>query len=671
MVEFDPRMVDPRTFRQAVAFAKPVEPPRPRHPAPPEPGYGGALARLAFSGAVLAGLLSHRLLTGAVLFAGTPLLSVGSLTTLLAGYPIFRRGFGALLTRRHATMDTLISTATFTSLLLRESLTGLIVVWLINVGDLLEGLTLRSSRRAIRDLLTTGDDWVWVLVQGVEVRVALDEVTVGDHVMVHEGEKIPVDGAVVAGEAAVNQSAITGEPLPVNRSGGDHVFAGTIVEAGHLVVDASAVGDDTAVGRIILQVEEAHRHRAHLQTAADEFSEHIVPWSLGLSALVFLLTRDVNRSLSMLVIACPCAAGLSTPTAFGAAIGNAAGRGILVKGGLYLETAGQVDALIFDKTGTLTTGVPRVAEVVACHPNATADAVLRLAAAAERHAHHPFAAAVQRAATARGIVSPPATDYETLVALGVQARVEGATVTVGGKRLMERMGLTLPEIPEAPEESILWVARDARLVGYVGVTEEIRPEAHPAIEELRTDGLRRIVVASGDRGAAAAHIASLVGVPEFRAGLLPDDKLDLVHELQANGHRVAMVGDGINDAPALAAADLGIAMGTAGTDVAVEAADIALAGDDLRQIPGVIRLGRHTLDVIHVNYAAAIGVNALGIGLSAFGLMSPMVGALIHNLSTIAVVLHSARLVVYRDRSRLVGRRKRSRRQTPPPGPSA
>ncbi|MCC7370260.1 MAG: cadmium-translocating P-type ATPase [Chloroflexi bacterium] len=652
LVEYAPGVVSLEAILETTATAPAVPPPpaRKREQQDGEPGMLASVIRIALSGAVLGRFAFQRLVGGGALLAGTPFLSLASVATLVAGYPIFRRGLMILLKERRTDMDLLISSATFTSLILRESFTGLVVVWLINLGDLAEALTLRKSRRAIRDLLSVGDAWVWIIVNDQEVRVPVAEITVDTLVSVHEGEKIAVDGVVEDGEATVNQAAITGEAMPVARVAGDRVFAGTIVEAGHIIIRTTAVGDDTAVGRIIQRVEEAREHRAPIQCSVDHFSEHFVPWSFALAATVFLLTRDFRRSLSMLVIACPCAAGLSTPTAIGAAIANAARRGVLIKGGLYLELAGDIDALVFDKTGTLTTGIPRVSEVVSCAPDVAPARVIALAAAAERHSHHPFAAAIQRHLDERGIVAPAAADYETLVAVGVRANVDGISVAVGGRRLLSQYEIDVPATQAGYEEqALLWVVADGRLLGWISIEEEIRAEARRAVAELRAAQMRRLVVATGDRGAAAARIASRVGVSEYLEGVLPEDKLTLIHQLQADGHQVAMVGDGINDAPALAAATIGFAMGTVGTDVAIEAADIALAGDDLCQVPSVIRLSRHTLDVVHHNFAAAIGINLLGIGLSAFGLMSPLVGAVVHNLSTVAVVLHSAQLVAYRD----------------------
>ncbi|TAK27695.1 MAG: cation-translocating P-type ATPase [Chloroflexota bacterium] len=664
LVEFEPRHLTVDTIICAIAEARPMARPPARRADFGEPGLVGEILRLAVSGIVLSGLFVGRLLAGGPLVVAAPLVGVGSLTTLFAGYPIFRSGLLSLVRKRRADMDTLISSATFMSLLLRESLTGLVVVWLINLGDLMQTITQRRSRRAIRDLLSVGDEWVWVVVDGQELRVRLDEVQVGDLVTAHEGERIGVDGTVVDGKAAVNQAPITGESLPVAREEGDAIFAGTIVEAGYLVVRATAVGAETAVGQIIRRVEEAREHRAPIQRSTDHFADHFAPVSFTLATLVFLLTRDIRRSMSMLVIACPCAAGLSTPTAIGAAIGNAASRGILVKGGLYLESAGRLDAVVFDKTGTLTTGIPRITRVVTWSPAYSAEQMLALAAATERHSRHPFAVALSRYAETRGISVPSACDYETLPGLGVRARVVQAVVTVGSWRVLGQMGLAAPEADdaEARHESTVWVVIDDQVVGLLGIDEAVRGEARTAIEELKAEGVRRLILATGDRAAAAERVARRLGFHEYRAGVLPEEKLTLIDQLQANGHNVAMVGDGINDGPALAAADVGIALGTAGSDVAIEAADIALASDDLRQVPAVMRLGQHTLGVVRWNLTTAVGVNAFGVVLGALGVMSPLVGALVHNLSTVAVVLNSARLVGHRDRP--AARRPRSQTRT-------
>ncbi|MBI2952854.1 MAG: cation-translocating P-type ATPase [Chloroflexi bacterium] len=652
LVEFDENETNLDAIISAIEGASPVVRPSARRKGDLEPGYAWEILRLAGSGVILSGLFVGRLLGGLPLLAAAPLVSVASLTTLFTGYPIFRSGFLALVRQRRAAMDTLISSATFMSLLLREALTGLVVVFLINLGDLLQSLTLRHSRRAIRDLLSLDDGWVWVVVGEQEVSVPIAQVRIGDLVVAHQGDKIAVDGIIVNGEAAINQATITGESLPVACAAGDTVFAGSLVETGHLVVRATAVGDETAIGRIIQRVEEASEHRAPIQRAADHFADHFVPFSFALSALVFLLTRDFRRSMSMLVIACPCAAGLATPTAVGAAIGNAARRGILIKGGLYLEAAGNLNAVVFDKTGTLTTGIPHIARVIACSPYSP-EQVLALAAAAERHSHHPFAAAIRHCSEEQGVAVMPASDYETLVGLGVRAHVDGTMVTVGNRRLFASMSIPMPAIEEveARRESTLWVALDNEVIGLLGVDDTVRPEASEALEQLRAAGVRRLVLATGDNPIAAQRVAQLLGLSECCATVLPEDKLALIRELQTTGYRVAMVGDGINDAPALAAADVGIALGAGGTDVAIEAADIALGGDDLRQVAATIRLSHQTLRVVRWNFTVAIGVNALGIALSAIGLLSPLLGAIVHNMSTVAVVLNSTRLIGYRDPS--------------------
>ncbi|OBA57218.1 copper-translocating P-type ATPase [Mycobacterium sp. 1100029.7] len=591
-------------------------------------------------------------------FARPPLLGpsgrvVATGVTVFTGYPFLRGALSSLRSGKAGT-DALVSAATVASLILRENVVALTVLWLLNIGEYLQDLTLRRTRRAISELLRGSQDTAWIRVNGTEVQVPIDSVEIGDEVVVHDHVAIPVDGDVVAGEAVVNQSAITGENLPVSVGVGDRVHAGSVVVRGRVVVRAQAVGSQTTIGRIISRVEEAQHDRAPIQTVGENFSRRFVPTSFIVSAITLAVTGDVRRAMTMLLIACPCAVGLATPTAISAAIGNGARRGILIKGGSHLEQAGRVDAIVFDKTGTLTVGRPVVTNIVAMHKDWEPEQVLAYAASSEIHSRHPLAEAVIRSTEERHISIPPHEECEVLVGLGMRTWADGRTLLLGSPSLLQSEKVKVSKKAKQwvdklrqQAETPLLLAVDQTLVGLISLRDEVRPEAAEVLNKLRANGIRRIVMLTGDHPDIAQVVADELGIDEWRAEVMPEDKLEVVRELQAEGYVVGMVGDGINDAPALAAADIGIAMGLAGTDVAVETADVALANDDLHRLLDVRDLGARAVDVIQQNYGMSIAVNAAGLLIGAGGALSPVLAAILHNASSVAVVANSSRLIRY------------------------
>lgn len=600
-------------------------------------------------------------------FARPPLLGptsrlVASGVTIFTGYPFLRGALRSLRSGKTGT-DALVSAATIASLILRENVVALTVLWLLNIGEYLQDLTLRRTRRAISELLRGTQDTAWIRLadpagapgSSTEIQVPIDTVQIGDEVVIHDHVAIPVDGEVVDGEAVVNQSAITGENLPVSVGVGSRVHAGSVVVRGRLVVRASAVGNQTTIGRIITRVEEAQHDRAPIQTVGENFSRRFVPTSFIVSAITLAITGDVRRAMTMLLIACPCAVGLATPTAISAAIGNGARRGILIKGGSHLEQAGRVDAIVFDKTGTLTVGRPVVTNIVAMHKDWGPEQVLAYAASSEIHSRHPLAEAVIRSTEERHISIPPHEECEVLVGLGMRTWADGRTLLLGSPSLLR--GEKVKVSKKASEwvdklrrqaETPLLLAVDGTLVGLISLRDEVRPEAAEVLTKLRASGVRRIVMLTGDHPEIAKVVADELGIDEWRAEVMPEDKLEVVRDLQNEGYVVGMVGDGINDAPALAAADIGIAMGLAGTDVAVETADVALANDDLHRLLDVRDLGARAVEVIRENYGMSIAVNAAGLLIGAGGALSPVLAAVLHNASSVAVVANSSRLIRYR-----------------------
>jgi cation-transporting P-type ATPase C len=613
------------------------------------------VGNLYIGGGVLAAVALTRLILGPGALIAFPIsTALIGIATLITGLPFLKGAWRTISNRRALTTDTLVSSATLASILLGESVTALTVIWLLNLGEYLQSVVLRRTRRAIRALLEVEDADVWLVVGDLEVGTPIERIRPGDHIVVYAGKRLPVDGLVEDGTGTLNEAPITGESMPVLRNRGDRVYAGTVLLAGRLRIQVERIGADTAVGRLIQRVEEAQTSRAPIQTIGERFSQRFVPASFVLAIVVLLVTRDVRRALTMLLVACPCASGLATPTAVSAAIGNGAKRGILIKGGRPLEIAAGADAIVFDKTGTLTTGTPTVARVITCADDCSPEHVLSIAANAELHSEHPLALAVLAHARDRELVILPHDECRILVGRGVQADWQGHRILVGSSSLLDEFGVDIAadarghfERHTADAETMMYVAHKDEVIGLIGVRDHIRPEAPQAIADLRSLGVRRLRMLTGDGDETAVAVARAVGLAEWRARMLPDEKFDEIRSLQRAGFTVAMVGDGINDAPALVLADVGIAMGTAGSDVALEAADIALASDDLRGVATMMRLSRRTIAVIQQNYTIALGVNAGGVVLGALGLLNPLLAAVLHNLSTLLVVANSARLVTF------------------------
>jgi cation-transporting P-type ATPase C len=581
-----------------------------------------------------------------------PILVMSATGAVITGFDFLRAALRTMAGRSKITTGTLIGAATLSSILLKESVTALIVIWLLNLGEYLEMLTLRRTRAAIRELLTP-DEEIWVLVGSVEVSMSPEQVNPGAIVVARTGHKIPVDGIIAMGEATINEAPITGESMPVVRLAGDAVYAGTVLVAGTIRIRVTGVGSETLVGKLIERVEQAHALRPQIQMMGDRFARKVVPSSFLAAAAVLLITRDPRRALTMLLVACPCAAGLATPTAVSASIGNSAKRGILVKGGTHLESMAGLDTIAFDKTGTLTDSQPTVSQVVPSAAGYTEERVLYLAARAEMHSQHPLAIAiVNRAGLDRAGLDGD-DEFELFPGRGVRTRWAGHEVLVGNRRLLEDFSVTISREEEGlfasrigDATTVAYVAHQRRLVGALAISVQVRPEARAALSDLRQAGVSRIVMLTGDHDGVAEHVALLVGVTEWQSRLLPEDKFEAIRAMRASGRRVAMVGDGVNDASALAVADVGFAMG-AGSDVAVETADVALASDDLRHVADVMDISRRTMRVVRQNYGIALGVNSAGLYLAAMGSINPVIAAVLHNLSTLLVVFNSSRLIRY------------------------
>ena len=568
---------------------------------------------------------------------------VGLAAVLVGGFPVFRNVIRAAL-RRQVIAHTLMTVGVIAAMLVGEWATALVVVVLMHVGDYVERFTASHARSAVRDLMAMAPQQARVERDGQEIDVPADSVQAGEMVIVRPGEQIPVDGVIVSGQATVNQAAITGESMPVETGPGERVFAASLAELGSLRVRTTHAGRDSTFGRVVHLVEQAETSRADVQRMADRFSAWFLPIVAGVAALTFLLRRDPLAVAAVLVVACSCSIALATPIAMLASVGAAAGRGLLIKGGKHLETLARADVLLIDKTGTLTLGRPHLTDVVP-FDGMDPDELLQLAASAERFSEHPLAHAVRAAATAKSIAFLEPGDFEALPGLGVRCMLNGSLVSVGSERLV---GAPIDEARLASllegGKTLLYVERDGRLAGVLAAADALRPEVPEALAEIRQLGIRQIELLTGDAERTAAALAASLGIPH-RAQLMPADKIAIVRGYQAQGYRVIMIGDGVNDAPALAQADVGIAMGAAGSDIALQAAHVALLRDDWRLVPEVLRIARRTMSVVRLNIAFTAVYNTVGLTLAALGILPPVLAAAAQSIPDLGILANSSRLL--------------------------
>ncbi len=577
-------------------------------------------------------------------------IDIALIAASIGGLPIVYGAIRGLL-RKNLNVGGLVSVAVIATLVVGEYLAGAIVVFIMLLGELLENITVAKTGNAIRRLMDLKPKMARVRRDGREAELPIEEVVPGDIVLVKPGERIPVDGVVLSGQASVDQSALTGESIPVEITKGSDVYEGTFNQLGALEIKTSETGEGTTLAHIITLVEEAQASKAPVQRVADRFAKYFTPAIIVLFGITYLVTHDVLRAVTVLIVACPCALVLATPTAVIAAIGNAARRGILVKGGLALEAVGRVKAIVFDKTGTLTYGKPEVSEVWSFGEMGEGELV-RQAAIAEKFSEHPLARAVLRKAEALDLDIPDPSSFEAVPGRGVVASASDTKVIMGNRSMLASHQVAVPSDAEeylaekeSAGESCLLLAANGQFVGVVSVSDQIRKEAQKTIAALKRIGVVTTRMLTGDNPRTAQAIASQAGIDDFAAEQLPQDKVETVKKLKKQ-HRVAVVGDGINDAPALAAADVGIAMGIIGSDAAIEAADIALLSDNLEQIPYVIQLGGKMIRTIRLNiFAFALAFNLVAMGLAGMGLVGPVMGAVLHNVGSVFVVVNSALLI--------------------------
>ena len=567
--------------------------------------------------------------------------------TLIGGFPIFKEAWENLRKRR-MTMELSMTLALIAALCIGQFLTALVIAFFVLFAELVEGYTVGGGRRAIQNLIDALPRQVRVRRGGQERELGTSEVAAGETIIIRPGERIPADGVVSKGHSFVDQSSITGESLPIEKVEQSKVFAGTINKDGVLEVIVEKIGRDTTFGKIIEIVEQAEKSRAPVQRIADRLAAGLVYFAFGAAVLTLIVTRNITSTIAVIIVAGACGVAAGTPLAILAGIGSAARRGIITKGGLYLEQLSRIDTIVLDKTGTLTLGIPEVTAVRGLY-NVTENEVLQTAAIAEQHSEHPLGEAIVRRARERKL---PLREYSQLryaPGKGIVVEESGARIMVGTRALFEEHGVPVPtnalfEVSDhdGAGKTVVLVGRDHRVLGTVTLADQLRAEGRQAVNNLKAQGYR-VILLTGDSSETAKSIGGELGVDESSGNLLPEQKVEKIRELLRAGRKVAMVGDGVNDAPALAEATVGVAMGQ-GTDVALETADVTLMTSDLSRLVEVLAISKRCYRVIMFNFWGTIVVDATGIVLAFFGMLAPIIAALIHVGSELAFILNSARL---------------------------
>lgn len=571
-------------------------------------------------------------------------------TVLICGLPLVYLAVTRLIYRRWISSALLISIAMAASIAIGELFAAGEVAFIMAIGAILEDKTALRAKKGLKKLISLTPVRGRRLAAGREELIPAEQIRRGDVLRVLPGEAIPVDGEILAGSTSVDQSIMTGESLPVDKEPGDGVYCGTINRFGAIDITALKVGEDSSLQKLIRMVREAENSKAPMQRIADKWATWLVPIALLISVLTLIFTGSLTRAVTILVVFCPCALALATPTSVMAAIGQAARHGVIIKSGEALENMGRADCIAFDKTGTLTTGTLSVGGVYPLVEDMDPSRLLALAASAEAYSEHPLAKAIVSHAAGCGISPEGASDFRMLAGKGIQVVVGGKALLCGSPGFMKEQAVPVEEATaialsrfRAEGNAVVLVAEDKRLIGAITLSDTLRDSSKRIVGELRGLGAE-VVLLSGDHEQTARHFAERAGIRTVRAGLLPEDKVCCLGELKAGGKRVCMIGDGVNDAPALKTADVGVAMGGMGSDIAVEAADIVLIGDDLSKVPYLKRLSGSTVRTIKFNILLSMGINFLAILLSVAGVLGPVTGALVHNAGSVLVVLNAALL---------------------------
>ena len=572
---------------------------------------------------------------------------------VLCGIPIILEAVIGLVTAFDIKADVLVSLALIASVAIGEDFAAGEVAFIMQLGGLLEELTVAKARAGIEKLVHLTPQIARVLRDGQDLIIPAEQVQVGDLLRVLPGEGVPVDGVIVSGQTSINQAVMTGESLPVDKTVGDEVSSGTVNQFGAFEMRATKVGEDSSIQRMIRLVQSADAGKAKIVGLADRWATWIVVIALSAAAITWLVTAEIIRAVTILVVFCPCALVLATPTAIMAAIGNATKHGFLVREGDALERLARVKVIAFDKTGTLTYGTPEVVEAVSVTEAYSKEQLYRLAASAEQFSEHPLGKAIVHCCKKEfGTELALADGFSMLPGRGVSARVEGKEILAGNPELLHEHGMSMTPPPAAEEAvrkgcTVTYLAVDGVFAGYIILSDTLREESADMILEL--NGLRvQPVLLTGDHENAARTIAGQLKIPSVRANCLPEDKLKAIDQYQTAGQPVCMIGDGINDAPALKRAEVGIAMGGVGSDIAVDAADIALVDDEVKELPHLIALSKRMMTTIKVNMTFSMALNFVAIVLAINGTLNPVVGALVHNAGSVLVITCSAFLLKWK-----------------------
>ena len=582
--------------------------------------------------------------------AGSTLASASAMIgAIILGYPIIVTAVKDLR-RGNLSINELVAIAVLAAFASGNYETAGIVAFFMLTGEIIETRTAEGARDSIESLIKlTPTKARRILKDGNEEEVAASQLDVGDVIRIRPGDNVAADGIIVNGQGSFNQATITGESLPADKKSGDEVFAGTQNLTGVLEIKVSRAGTDTTLGRVRELIIAAEKTKLPIQKIVDQYMGFYTPLVLVIGALVWVGYHDLNRVIAVFVVSCPCAFILATPTAMVAALSAAARLGILIKNVADIELAAKINAFIFDKTGTLTTGQLAVNRLAPIGDTKPAELLL-LAASAEKYSNHPTAKALTTLASEAGVPLAEPKDFSETAGRGVKAEINGATVLVGRAQWLKDNGIDAGfektvDVGETEGWSLIFVAQNGRCVGWVGMQDQTRAEAKEALAELKEAGVRRIAMISGDRQVVATRVAAEIGCEEAKGDCLPQNKVEFVRAMKAKGYKVAVIGDGVNDAPALAAGDIGIAMGAAGSEVAIHSATIALMNNDLRRLPFLVKLSRSTRAVINQNFAFGVCFIIVGLSASAFGYIGPITAAILHVIGTLIVIFNSARLV--------------------------
>lgn len=612
------------------------------------------LKRLAVT---IGGLATHRLTGDIELISGIGFLSrftnVSSILSLFLSRPIIKSGIKSIVKAKRPNADTLTATSIIVALMTGRGFSALTTILLSDIAEYLTVCTMNKTKKAVKDMLDTGEKNVWKRGQsGNFVNIPSSKIETGDIILHQTGDKVSIDGTIVKGSAVIDQSMITGEFMPESKNAGSSVFAGTIIKSGSILVRAEKIGSNTTVSKIINMVDDAANNKAQIQIYADKFSAQLIPLNFILAGIVYMSTKDITRALNMLIIDYSCGVRLSTATALSAVIHTSAKNGVLLKGGNIVETMSEADTIILDKTGTMTEGKPKLVSIIA-NGDLSKKELVEFAGAAEETSTHPLAHPILEKIKKSGWTIPEHTEPVVHISRGIETRVDEKVIRVGNAKFMNENNIDLENIENEANrlvdrgENVLFVSRDDNIIGILGVHDTVRGNMKKAINRLRYLGFDDVKLLTGDLNYQAEAVASRMAMDGYESELLPEDKARYILNCQSGGSKVIMVGDGINDAPALAFADIGMSIGSTKTDIAMEASDVTITSDNPLLIPSTVVISRRAMSIIKQNFATTIGVNTVGLFLGAIGVLPVFWGAVLHNLTTILVVMNSGRLLFY------------------------